>query len=40
MVKKLLDYLYALCEHYGSKISVWGWHKRWNRKKGTKRNDG
>ena len=28
----------TLCEHCGSKVSVWAWHKRWNKKKGTKRN--
>ena len=24
-------FLYA-CEHYGSSISNWAWHKRWNKK--------
>ena len=38
IMKKLLDLFYALCEHCGSKVSVWAWHKRWNKKKGTKRN--
>jgi|TARA_R110000765_G_scaffold208265_1_gene313404 hypothetical protein len=31
--KKVKDYFYYLCEHYGGKVSSWGWHKRWNRRK-------
>ena len=27
----MIDYFYYLCERYGSKISNWAWHKRWNR---------
>ena len=32
----MIDYFYYLCEHYGSKISNWAWHKRWN-KRGRKK---
>ena len=32
MTKKIKNYFYYLCEHYGSKVSNWGWHKRWNRR--------
>jgi hypothetical protein len=31
MIKKIKDYFYSLCEHYGSKVSNWAWHKRWNK---------
>ena len=37
-MKKLLDLFYALCEDCCSKISVWAWHKRWDKNKGTKRD--
>ena len=33
MEKKIKDYFYYLCEHYGGKVRNWGWHKRWNRRK-------
>ena len=36
MLNKIKDYFYFICERYGSKVSVWAWHKRWskrNRKK-------
>ena len=26
------DYFYSICETYGSKISNWAWHKRWNKR--------
>ncbi len=26
------DSFYAMCEHGGSKISNYGWHKRWNKR--------
>ena len=26
------DRFYAICEHGGSKISNYGWHKRWNKR--------
>ena len=26
------DYFYSICETYGSKISCWAWHKRWNKR--------
>jgi hypothetical protein len=29
----LCEELYAMCEYYGSKVSNWAWHKRWNRRK-------
>jgi hypothetical protein len=32
----MIDYFYSIVEHYGSKLHVWAWNKRWcNRKKGT-----
>jgi len=31
MIKKIKDYFYYLCEHYGGKVSNWAWHKRWNK---------
>ena len=31
LVFKIKDCFYALCEHYGGKISNYGWHKRWNK---------
>ncbi len=34
--KVVLDYYYRFFEHYGSKMNVYGWNKRWsNREKGT-----
>ena len=34
--KKTKDVYYRFFEHYGSKMNVYGWNKRWsNRKKGT-----
>ena len=32
LVHKIKHYFYATCEHGGSKISNWGWHKRWNKR--------
>jgi hypothetical protein len=32
LVFRIKDYFYYLCEHYGGKISNWGWQKRWNKK--------
>jgi len=32
MINKIKNYFYYLCEHYGSKVSVWGWNKRWNKR--------
>ena len=37
---KIKDYFYYLCEHGGSKISNWAWHKRWNRKNRKGYKDG
>ena len=35
-IKKVRDVYYIFFEHYGSKMNVYGWNKRWaNRKKGT-----
>ena len=34
--KKTKDVYFRFFEHYGSKMNVYGWNKRWsNRKKGT-----
>ena len=30
---KILNWYYSKCEHYGGKLSVWAWHKRWNNRK-------
>ena len=38
MVKYLRNYFLWMCEHGGSKISNWAWHKRWNNR-GTRWND-
>ena len=38
MMKKIRNYFYYLCEHYGSKVNNYGWHKRWNKKYHGKRN--
>ena len=32
----MIEYFYYLCEHYGSKINNWAWHKRWNKGKKKK----
>jgi len=32
MIKKIKNYFYYLCEHYGGSLSCWAWHKRWNKK--------
>ena len=29
---RVKDRFYALCEHYGGRLSCWAWHKRWNRR--------
>lgn len=34
----MIDYFYSLCEHYGSKLNNWAWHKRWNKGRGTGRD--
>ena len=35
-MNKIQDWFFNLLEIYGSKISCWGWNKRWkNRKQGT-----
>jgi len=31
LIDKIKNYFYYLCEHYGSKVSVWAWQKRWNK---------
>ena len=36
LVFKVKDCFYAICETYGSKISNWGWHKRWNKRNRNK----
>ena len=34
--KRTKDIYYSFFEHYGSKMSVYGWNKRWkNREEGT-----
>ena len=32
LVFRTKDWFYSLCEHYGSAISNWAWHKRWNKR--------
>ena len=34
------DWCYSLCEHYGSAISNWAWHKRWNKQNRKKYKHG
>ena len=29
---KVKDWFLNICEVYGSKISNWAWHKRWNKR--------
>ncbi|ANS05507.1 hypothetical protein [uncultured phage_Deep1-GF2-KM23-C739] len=36
-MKKIKDFLLGLLETIGSKLSVWAWNKRWNKKNGTAR---
>ena len=32
LVFRVKDRFYAFCEVYGSKVSNWAWHKRWNKR--------
>ena len=32
LVFMVKDWFLNICEVYGSKISNWAWHKRWNKK--------
>ena len=32
LVFKVKDWFLNICETYGSRISCWAWHKRWNKR--------
>jgi hypothetical protein len=32
LVFRVKDWFLNICEVYGSRISNWAWHKRWNRR--------
>ena len=32
LVFRVKDWLLNICEVYGSRISCWAWHKRWNKR--------
>ena len=32
LVFRVKDWFLNICETYGSKVSNWAWHKRWNKK--------
>ena len=32
LVFRTKDWFYSICEHKGSEISNWAWHKRWNKR--------
>ena len=32
LVFRVKDWFLNICEVYGSSISCWAWHKRWNKK--------
>jgi hypothetical protein len=38
MIKRIYEWFLWACEHGGSKVSNWAWHKRWNNR-GTRWND-
>jgi len=31
MMERMRDFILNIFEVYGSKVSQWAWHKRWNR---------
>ena len=33
LVFRVKDWFLNICEPYGSRISCWAWHKRWNKRK-------
>jgi hypothetical protein len=40
LVFRVKDWFLNICEVYGSKISNWAWHKRWNKRNRKKYKHG